>query len=211
MYAMSTERNLEREWRSNLGRWYNRPSVPSWVPSPLDRWWLRLRDEWEQLTLCERSARPTLNIMRDFMYVLCILLNNNESNMQVRRGFLHAKDFLRFPYYTSGQICTSDVALAFFFLPSLVVGTGVICGNVTCSSPVRYKNQPSTDSRFVARVCRLSWGLIGVNAGVFMLLRTPALGSFMYYNFVQRLPPARTPFWTLLTCNFSHMQPLHLA
>eukprot|EP00884_Botryococcus_braunii_P010344 jgi/Botrbrau1/19310/Bobra.0073s0048.2 len=56
---------------------------------------------------------------------------------------------------------------------------------------------------------RLSWSLIGLNTGVFLLWRVPALRPFMIFNFTQKLPPSRTPLWTLFTCNFSHPLSIH--
>ena len=53
------------------------------------------------------------------------------------------------------------------------------------------------------------WALIGVNSLVFIGWRIPAMQSFMNKHFVHH-PFGNRPY-TLLTCVFSHQQPMHFA
>ena len=56
---------------------------------------------------------------------------------------------------------------------------------------------------------KVVWGIIGLNALVFLGWRLPAAHSFMNRHFVHH-PYANRPY-TLLTCVFSHQQIAHFA
>ncbi len=76
----------------------------------------------------------------------------------------------------------------------------------------RQLHTPWQIQRFIRSfVCRLVYGVVALNAGVFALWQIPRLRRFMNVNFQQSLPPAPTRLWTMVTCNYSHSGFLHFG